>query len=69
MNKRSVQGLRDGIYRLWWKDGGSSLAAVGITSDGKRWFAPTNWVSPDSKGAHWRDVLKADLVMYLPTHP
>lgn len=69
MNQRSVQRLRDGIYRLWWKDGGSSLAAVGITTDGKRWFAPTNWVRPDSNGAHWRDVRRAELVMYLPPHP
>lgn len=41
--------LRDvdqGLYRVYWKSGGSSLAAIGITSSGGRWIAPTNWIDP-----------------------
>ena len=38
--------LGPGIYRLYWRDGGSSLAAVGIREDGTNWVAPTNWVEP-----------------------
>ena len=34
-----------GIYEIFWKSGGSSLAAIGMTYSGKRWFAPTNWTN------------------------
>mgnify|MGYP003658827111 CR=1 FL=1 len=53
MNKRQVARLEPGIYRVDWKDGGNSLAAVGVTSDGHRWLAPANWVAPNTTG---RDV-------------
>lgn len=39
MNKKDVKALGPGIYKLHWKSGGISLAAVGVTSDGKRWMA------------------------------
>ena len=32
------------IYRVNWKEGGHSVAAIGYKSDGTRWFAPTNWL-------------------------
>ena len=35
-----------GLYRVFWKRGGSSLAAVGVTREGGRWLAPINWVEP-----------------------
>lgn len=35
----------NGVYRLSWKDGGSSLVSVGCDSNGLKWFAPCNWVS------------------------
>lgn len=35
-----------GLYRVHWKSGGSSLAAIGQMHDGNRWIAPTNWLSP-----------------------
>lgn len=34
-----------GLYEVTWLDGGKSVAAIGMDSQGKRWFAPTNWVS------------------------
>lgn len=34
-----------GAYRLYWKSGGSSVAAVGMAYDGTRWFAPANWTT------------------------
>ena len=37
-----------GLYEIRWKDGGKSLAAVGITANGRRWLAPTNWSSISS---------------------
>jgi hypothetical protein len=39
------QNLRNGLYRMYWKSGGSSLVAIGRTSEGSVWFAPTNWVA------------------------
>ena len=33
------------MNRVFWKDGGSSLAAVGSNSAGLRWLAPINWIS------------------------
>ncbi len=37
-----------GIYKIFWKDGGTSLASVGNLHDGVRWIAPINWTSKDS---------------------
>jgi hypothetical protein len=44
MTRREARKLPLGLYRIYWKDGGMSLAAVGQTETGMRWFAPTNWV-------------------------
>ena len=45
MNYSDVQELKHGIYRIHWKEGGSSLSAVGSDHNGFRWFSPTNWIS------------------------
>lgn len=37
--------LPAGVYRLFWKDGGSSVASVGCDREGWQWLAPANWVS------------------------
>lgn len=37
--------LQPGLYRIYWKSGGHSLASVGILHDGSRWYAPCNWTS------------------------
>ena len=67
MNKKEVSKLPHGLYRLDWKSGGHSLAAVGSLHSGARWYAPTNWTSPDKiKGvvsADWRPVLRAQLLV------
>lgn len=34
-----------GVYRLFWKSGGFSVASVGMTYDGTRWYAPANWTT------------------------
>jgi len=41
MQKINVEKLEAGIYRIHWKLGGSSLAAIGDSSDGKKWIAVT----------------------------
>lgn len=62
MTKRSANRLLPGLYKLWWKSGGISLASVGLTHDGARWYAPTNWTSGDNEkpmvaSTNWRQVL------------
>jgi hypothetical protein len=47
-----------GLYRIHWRDGGNSLASIGVTESGGRWLAPTNWVAPAE--FDWADVLKMD---------
>lgn len=36
-------GMRHGVYRIYWKCGGSSVASVGFDKTGWNWFAPANW--------------------------
>lgn len=38
--------LAPGLYRVFWKAGGSSLASIGMGIDGRRWVAPINWTHP-----------------------
>ena len=55
MTTADTMWLVPGVYRLHWKDGGASVAAVGVTCSGKRWMAPINWVRP-GKPKHWQMV-------------
>jgi hypothetical protein len=48
MNRREVEQMGHGLFRLHWKDGGCSLAAVGSDEWGHRWYAATNWTSGPS---------------------
>ena len=40
---------KPGLYRIHWKNGAKTLAAIGITDDknGDRWLALTNWLDKD----------------------
>ena len=60
MKKAEVQKLAHGVYRVFWKTGSSSVAAVGSTADGTRWLAPSNWLWPSEK--HWRYVDHVKLI-------
>jgi len=49
MKIRKFNKIKPGLYRIYWKEkhgGGQSLAAVGVSSDGTKWIAPTNWIYP-----------------------
>ena len=68
MTKKQVNKLELGLYRIYWQErhgGGSSLAAVGSTPDGRRWMAPTNWIGIDSDTTptRWRHVARVDLIL------
>lgn len=48
MTLRETKKLAHGLYRIYWKTSDVSLAAVGSTHSGRRWFAPANWTSVDA---------------------
>ncbi|MHA2279531.1 MAG: hypothetical protein ACXAC5_01380 [Promethearchaeota archaeon] len=54
------QDVKAGLYRVFWRSGGSSLASVGITADGGRWLAPINWVAPTVDQSHWAEVVRLE---------
>lgn len=59
INKKDVQKLKHGLYRIYWKSGGCSLASVGSMPNGDRWIAPTNWVScGTAELKYWKSILK-----------
>jgi putative nucleotidyltransferase with HDIG domain len=67
MNQSEVQKLSPGVYEIFWKSGGSSLAAVGSCRDGTRWLAPCNWVNSEGRpfeAVHeqWHQVEKVRLI-------
>ena len=62
MTKREANKLQHGIYRIYWKRGGSSLASLGSNFKGDRWIAPTNWIS-GSSSSHWRLVDRVEFLM------
>tara|TARA_Y100000310_G_C20598360_1_gene771697 strand:+ start:227 stop:601 length:375 start_codon:yes stop_codon:yes gene_type:complete len=55
-----------GLYRIFWKSGGTSLASVGQTHDGTRWFAPCNWTgkneNPLVASTDWKLVSRFELI-------
>ena len=67
MTTEEVQDLTTGLYRLYWNDGGYSLASVGCLHDGSKWFACSNWTGKTdstvaASGAWWKQVKRVELV-------
>jgi hypothetical protein len=64
MTEKEVAIVQPGLYRLHWKDGGTSLAAIGCEINGGRWLAPTNWVMPVTTADErwWRNVKRVELL-------
>jgi hypothetical protein len=68
MKLEHANALDIGIYKLYWKSGGYSIATVGMASDGRRWMAPVNWCgAPLDSDIHWLDVESVDLVVTVAT--
>lgn len=66
MEQKDVKQLEPGLYRIYWRDGGSSLASVGMEADGARWLAPTNWVVPATSSQakkNWQKVVRVEKLM------
>lgn len=58
MNQRDLKSWPNGLYRIFWRKGGTSLAAIGTCADGRRWIAPSNWVTPSADAKTWRAVAR-----------
>ena len=61
MKKKDVAELSFGLYRLYWKEGGSSLASVGQNANGDLWFAPTNWITVPC--FDWKSVKRVNKIL------
>lgn len=46
MTEIEAKELRLGVYRIYWRSGGSSVASIYQKEDGTRMLAPSNWVEP-----------------------
>ncbi len=66
MTTEEVKKLKNGVYRIHWFEGGSSVASVGRLHDGRVWMAPANWVAKRPDGVatekHWHQVAKVELL-------
>lgn len=40
-----IKNCKLGLYEVFWRSGGSSIASIGNMHNGVRWIAPTNWTS------------------------
>ena len=56
MTKREARKLPNGLYEIHWKDGTSSMGAVGEDHNGNKWLAPCDWVGVFGQTAHWMMV-------------
>ena len=54
--------IRHGLYKLYWKSGGHSLASVGSHRDGTRWYAPTNWINVP--GTDWESIEYVEVIKF-----
>lgn len=63
---RVIPGLSlNGLYVLYWREGGWSYASVGALHSGARWYAPCNWSSKLKAGVtatDWLPVQSATLL-------
>ncbi len=46
MTLEEIRWKKNGIYRVFWREGGVTVAANGCMSDGAPWLASTNWLGP-----------------------
>lgn len=61
MQHQQVSELKDGIYRMQFRDCDTwCVAAVGHSISGLAWFAPTNWVT--GPYYDWTEVIKVELI-------
>lgn len=60
--KINSRDIRPGIYTVFWKSGGTSIAAIGMTESGSRWIAPINWSQPSADQTIFNNIDKLELI-------
>jgi len=62
-----------GLYRVFWKSGGQSEAAIGCSANGDNWIAPTNWISTamlrDLEKGEWGGIDTFEVITPAPVQP
>lgn len=61
MTKIETKKLPLGLYKLFWKSGGWSLASVGQDESGNKWIAPTNWITPSATD-YWTKISRVEQI-------
>jgi len=63
MKESEARSLPLGLYRLYWGrfKPSSSLASVGQTGDGMRWYAPVNWIT-DVASTDWSIIDRVERI-------
>ena len=44
---KEIMNCKYGVYKVFWRSGGHSVASIGGLYDGQRWLAPSNWTAPN----------------------
>jgi hypothetical protein len=61
MTMDEARKLDNGVYRVWWRSGGSSVAAIELTARSV-WIAPANWIGGMGVVTHWRRIERVELI-------
>lgn len=63
--EQTRERIAPGLYRIFWKTGGSSLCAIGMNPQGDNWIAPTNWTSTSTiaKCDDWGDIERIEPIV------
>jgi hypothetical protein len=62
MENSEARKLSNGIYKIKWKGGGSSVAAIGRDRKGDVWLQPANWISTTAPTDYWDNVKSVELI-------
>lgn len=65
MTKAEIKTYPLGIFKIYWKSGGSSMAAIGQIENGDRWLAPVNWTHTTEDQHIWQRVERVVLKVKL----
>lgn len=65
MEQEELLKLPHGLYKVYWKSGGKSLASIGSMPNGDRWIAVCNWINGSvliKDLSEWSAIKKVKLI-------
>ena len=60
--KKKLELYGEGLYRVFWTDGGQSLAAVGKFETGQFWYKLTDWKHGTIKEVNWDGIEDVEVI-------